>query len=148
MNVELMKQAIAVAVIQLFEGYPGDVLKKFTLEELEGFCEITEPLRPKQVEDIYRNAWDYIRAALSAPEAEPVAWLNHYAGMTPRIDSAATAGALRSEPLYLHPSAPERKPMTDEKAYALAGAVFPYSQHAKCLELIRDVEAFHGITKG
>jgi len=72
MNVELMKQAIAVAVIQLFEGYPGDVLKKFTLEELEGFCEITEPLRPKQVEDIYRNAWDYIRAALSAPEAEPV----------------------------------------------------------------------------
>lgn len=72
MNVELMKQAIAVAVIQLFEGYPGDVLKKFTLEELEGFCEITEPLRPKQVEDIYRNAWDYIRAALSAPERKPM----------------------------------------------------------------------------
>jgi len=39
----------------------------------------------------------------------------------------------------------ERRPMTDEKAYALAGAVFPYSQHRKCLELIRDTEAFHDI---
>jgi len=103
---------------------------------------------PKANDGLMQECMEYLRAALSAPEVEPVAWLNHYAGMTPRIDSAATAGALRSEPLYLHPSAPERKPMTDEKAYALAGAVFPYSQHAKCLELIRDVEAFHGITKG
>ena len=48
------------------------------------------------------------------------------------------------QPLYTAPQ-PERKPMSDVKAYALAGAVFPYSQHAKCLELIRDVESHHGI---
>lgn len=44
-----------------------------------------------------------------------------------------------------YPEQPERKPMSDAKAYALAGAVFPHSQHARALELIRDVESHHKI---
>jgi hypothetical protein len=38
-----------------------------------------------------------------AQQSEPVAYLNHYAGMPPRIDSAATPGALWTESLYVHP---------------------------------------------
>lgn len=40
---------------------------------------------------------------------------------------------------------PERKPMSELQAIAFAGAIFPHSQHAKAVELIRAVEAFHGI---
>lgn len=47
------------------------------------------------------------------PQAEPVAWINHYACMPPRIDSAATAGARRSEPLFAQPPAPRAAPLTD-----------------------------------
>lgn len=86
-----------------------------------------------------------LQAALLAPEKAPVAWLNHYAGMPPRIDSAATAGALRSEPLYLHPSAPERKPMTLDEIKS--NPVIRYFGVDSGEKIVRAVEAFHGVTK-
>lgn len=52
-------------------------------------------------------------AIAAQPQAEPVAWINHYACMPPRIDSAATAGARRSEPLFAQPPAPRAAPLTD-----------------------------------
>ncbi len=119
------------------------------------------PARPYESEWISSDsAWDdsamqaYATAAVEldrAQRGEPVAWRAWF-------DKDSGARWLFSlwpdeenkglevdwQPLYTAPQ-PERKPMSDVKAYALAGAVFPYSQHAKCLELIRDVESHHGI---
>ncbi len=55
-KIKLLRQAVMVAVVQLYEYYPKDVLKTFALEELENIVNETELLRPKQVEDIYYEA--------------------------------------------------------------------------------------------
>jgi hypothetical protein len=56
----ILKQAIATAISMLYEGHKDDVLRVFSLAELNHVVEITEPLLPRQVEDIYRQAWDLL----------------------------------------------------------------------------------------
>ena len=53
-----LKQATAIAVIQLYEYYKEDVIKTFSISELQRILEFTEPLKIKQmtVENIYKSA--------------------------------------------------------------------------------------------
>ena len=73
-NVEFMRQVLSVAIAGLYEHYKDDVLRVFTLDELQTVIDLSESFRLQQVEDIYKRAWDMLAA--SAPpqrtEQEPV----------------------------------------------------------------------------
>jgi hypothetical protein len=71
---QTLKQAIAVAITQLYPTDSADVLKTFSIDELRSVSEISESLRPRQVEDIYREAWDLLNAA-QVTEARKAAML-------------------------------------------------------------------------
>lgn len=54
----------AVAITMLFDSHREDVKRVFTVDELEQVVAATEPLQSMnvQTEEIYRSAWDAIRA--------------------------------------------------------------------------------------
>jgi hypothetical protein len=54
----LLLDTTAVAVTMLYHTHKDDVLKEFSLLDLASVVKITEPLNPRQVESIYREAWD------------------------------------------------------------------------------------------
>lgn len=72
--------AVSVAIVQLFEQHTADTARVFTVDDLQWLVDRTEKLRPKQVEDIYRSAFDALRGTPVAP-AQP----------------ASTEGASRNE---------------------------------------------------
>jgi hypothetical protein len=54
----ILKQAIAVAINQLYDTDMADVKRMFSINELLEVSAIAEAQRPKRVEDVYREAWD------------------------------------------------------------------------------------------
>lgn len=52
-----LRDTAAVAIHMLYESHKADVLRVFTVEDLEQVVTIGEPLQGKQVEDVYREAW-------------------------------------------------------------------------------------------
>lgn len=56
----------AVAVTMLFDTHRADVLRAFTVADLQAIVAASDHLRPQQVEDIYRRAW-----SLAAPSPAP-----------------------------------------------------------------------------
>jgi hypothetical protein len=64
-DINFMRQVVAVAVTMLYETHTADVLRVFGLPELHEISRITDALRPQQVEDIYRRAWDALPPAPS-----------------------------------------------------------------------------------
>ena len=50
---EELKLAVMAGVVMLFEQYPEETKKRFSLEELVFICKEINKLRPKQVEDIF-----------------------------------------------------------------------------------------------
>ena len=70
-----MRTVVAVAVTMLYDTDPEDVCRVFDRNELETIVSITEPLRSRQVEDIYRNAWDRLAAPPTA-QAEAIRQLH------------------------------------------------------------------------
>jgi len=56
--IQLLREVTGVAIVQLYETFPEDIKAEFTLAELEAVLEATEPLRPQQVEHIYRRGFD------------------------------------------------------------------------------------------
>jgi hypothetical protein len=63
-NVDLkfMRQVLSVSIAGLYEYYKDDVLRVFSVDDLQNVLDLSEPLRPQQVEDIYRRAWDMLAA--------------------------------------------------------------------------------------
>lgn len=55
-KIKILRQAVMVGVAQLYATDREDVVKTFSLEELQDIVDVTEPLRPRQVEDIYKEA--------------------------------------------------------------------------------------------
>lgn len=53
---DLLRNAVRIAVVELYAQHPADVIKTFSVSELEDIVAQTERLRPSQVEDIYREA--------------------------------------------------------------------------------------------
>jgi len=66
-DLRFLKQVVAVAIAGLFEHYKDDVLRVFTLDELQAVVDLSDALRPQQVEDIYKRAWEM----LTTPQAQP-----------------------------------------------------------------------------
>lgn len=62
--------AVKVAVVQLYEQHPDDVVAAFSVADLQAISDATEPLCPRQVEDIYREALALL--ARHAPEQPDV----------------------------------------------------------------------------
>ena len=53
---EKLRMAVMVAVVQLYEVYPDDVLEAFTLDQLQLIVDETETLKDRNVETIYKEA--------------------------------------------------------------------------------------------
>lgn len=59
-DVEFMRQVLSVAIAGLYEHYKDDVLRVFSLNDLQNVVDLSESLGSQQVEDIYRRAWDML----------------------------------------------------------------------------------------
>ena len=66
-DLHFFKQVLSVAIAGLYEHYKGDVLKTFSIRELQEVVDLSESLRPRRVEDIYKQMW----AMLATPPAQP-----------------------------------------------------------------------------
>jgi hypothetical protein len=66
-DVAFLRQVLSVAIAGLYEHYKDDVLRVFTLDELQAVVDLSDALRPQQVEDIYKRAWEM----LTTPPAQP-----------------------------------------------------------------------------
>lgn len=75
---DFMRQVLAVAIAGLYEHYPQDVIRVFSLADLEAIVSTAEPLLSQRVEDIYKQAWDMLNAAPSVPVQRPTqqCWCN------------------------------------------------------------------------
>lgn len=69
-DVAFLRQVLSVAIAGLYEHYKDDVLRVFTLGELQTVADLSESLQPQQVEDIYKRAWDMLTGPQLAPEQE------------------------------------------------------------------------------
>ena len=87
------------------------------------------------VPDPIGDAQDRLIAELAAqPEQEPVAWWNN---TCTHIDLNVSG---RGTPLYTHPPAAQRKPLTDEQLNEIADR-----NYSHWVEFARAIEAAHGI---
>jgi hypothetical protein len=68
-DVGFLRQVLSVAIAGLYEHYKNDVLRAFTLDELQTVVDLSEPLRHQHVEDIYKQAWAMLAAA---PQPTPL----------------------------------------------------------------------------
>ena len=91
-----------------------------------------------------------LRAALSEPEQEPVAWRYLYSdGFWRFLNGARVNGCdpVEAQPLYTHP-APQRKPLTDEQRVNLVlswGFGPNHPDRDSALGIVASVERAHGI---
>lgn len=67
-DVAFLKQVLSVAICGLYEHFKDDVLRVFTLDELQTVVDLSDPLRPQKVEDIYKRAWVMLAAAHQAQQ--------------------------------------------------------------------------------
>jgi hypothetical protein len=73
-NVKFMRQVLSVAIAVLYEHYKDDVLRVFTLDDLQTVIDLSDSLRPQQVEDIYKRAWDILEVATLPQRTEQEPW--------------------------------------------------------------------------
>lgn len=55
-KIDLLRQAVMVAIVQLYHTDKEDVLNTFSMDELQVIVDSTEKMKPRQVEDIYKEA--------------------------------------------------------------------------------------------
>ena len=101
-------------------------------------------------EEIRLGAINDLRAALSAPEPEPVAWMDDFGNAFPLGVSNGAGWWLDAhkknwKPLYPHPSAPERKPMGNPEAVSIIQQAGFKTWGSMMFRIIRLTEAFHDI---
>jgi len=60
-DLSVLRDAVMVAITNLYATDPDDVLRVFSVRELQYVSAVSEHLRPEQVEDIYRKAFDVLR---------------------------------------------------------------------------------------
>jgi hypothetical protein len=70
-DVAFLRQVLSVAICGLFDHYKDDVLRVFTLDELQKVVDLSDALRPRQVEDIYKQAWLMLSAPPAPAPAQP-----------------------------------------------------------------------------
>ena len=110
-DLHFFKQVLSVAIAGLYEHYEEDVMKTFSVEELSEVVDLSESLRPRQVEDIYKQMWAMLATPPAQAQQKPVASL---------------FSAIQAEPVTLihkwrvlklakeHAAQPpQRKPLTD-----------------------------------
>jgi hypothetical protein len=66
-NLHFFKQVLSVAIAGLYEHYKQDVINTFSIEELSEVVALSESLRHRRVEEIYKQMW----VMLSTPSAQP-----------------------------------------------------------------------------
>jgi hypothetical protein len=66
-DVAFLRQVLSVAIAGLYQHYKDDVLRVFTLDDLQTVVDLADPLQSQQVEDIYKRAWEM----LATPPAQP-----------------------------------------------------------------------------
>tara|TARA_R110001592_G_scaffold111372_6_gene308507 strand:+ start:21898 stop:22296 length:399 start_codon:yes stop_codon:yes gene_type:complete len=54
----LSREVTSVAITMLYDSHKDDVIKEFSLKELEQVVGFTDHLESEAVESIYRKAWD------------------------------------------------------------------------------------------
>jgi hypothetical protein len=86
--------------------------------------------------EMFVNIRDTLRAKLSEPEPEPVAWLNKTKHGTWSADALKCEGDEPSEPLYTAPPQREWVGLTDEELLDLADMAY-----ANDLELLQTLQA-------
>ena len=67
-DVAFLRQVLSVAIAGLYAHYKDDVLRVFTLDDLQKVVDLSEPLQSQQVEDIYKRAWEMLA---TPPAAQP-----------------------------------------------------------------------------
>jgi hypothetical protein len=70
-DLHFFKQVLSVAIAGLYEHYEQDVINTFSIEELSEVVDLSESLRPRQVEDIYKQMW----VMLATPPAAQRTWV-------------------------------------------------------------------------
>ena len=162
-NVQFMRQVLSVAIAGLYENYKDDVLRVFTLDELQAVVDLSESLRPQQVENIYKRAWDMLA---EQPEQEPFQpdWANFEEGRKVGRAEALEDGQKpvgkwigkkvewtdnpykfsQGQPIYTSPP-PQRKPLTIAEVEQILGQ-HNYEIHGdRARYIVRMTEAAHGI---
>jgi hypothetical protein len=75
-DVSFFRQVLSVAIAGLYAHYKDDVLRVFTLDDLQKVVDLADPLQSEQVEDIYKRAWEMLftlPAQLPEPSKPPTA---------------------------------------------------------------------------
>ena len=65
-DLQFLKKVLSVAIAGLYEHYKQDVLKTFSIDELSEVVDLSESLQPKQIEDIYKCAWEMLKTPPAA----------------------------------------------------------------------------------
>ena len=60
LDAAFFRQVLSVAIAGLYAHYKDDVLRVFTLDDLQKVVDLAEPLQLQQVEDIYKRAWEML----------------------------------------------------------------------------------------
>ena len=71
LDAAFFRQVLSVAIAGLYAHYKDDVLRVFTLDDLQKVVDLAEPLQLQQVEDIYKRAWEM----LTTPPAAQRQWV-------------------------------------------------------------------------
>ncbi len=69
-DLHFFKQVLSVAIAGLYEHYKGDVLKTFSIRELQEVVDLSESLRPRRVEDIYKQMWVMLATSPAQPAVQ------------------------------------------------------------------------------
>jgi hypothetical protein len=133
-DVAFLRQVLSVAIAGLYEHYKDDVLRVFTLDELQAVVDLSDALRPQQVEDIYKRAWEM----LTTPPAQPAPVQEQIAGFDVVLDESMPPNTMK----FVQP-APVQEP-TDGQVKELADR---YGLDTSMLGALRNfADAYHAST--
>ena len=108
-NVKFMRQVLSVAIAVLYEHYKDDVLRVFTLDDLQTVIDLSDSLRPQQVEDIYKRAWDILEVATLPQRTEQEPWCMKMNGCKTKCEDC---------PVEVVEPEPEQEPVAYWKEHA------------------------------
>ncbi len=86
----------------------------------------------------YDAAADILRARLSAPEPEPVAWRFYYKNMWSYVDNISDLSRHKFEPLYTAPPQREWQGLTDEEYAEIMDKTYGHKMIDAVVEKLRE----------
>jgi hypothetical protein len=133
-DLHFFKQVLSVAIAGLYEHYKGDVLKTFSIRELQEVVDLSESLRPRRVEDIYKQMWVMLATPPAQPEPLPT-----------RVTEEMHVAAVKV--LHRANGVPAPVPLTDGVVQKIISKLEPLLD-AKNQSWAEAERMLHGITKG